>query len=111
MVEKRNKSQIIRDLGDWAHATDNEILMVIPHEARIGFKDTATVVRRVSYGVHPLVVHTAILTPKDEPLNVSFENGDYFESSDQRYAMSRAVERSRGFESMSHYKASAGISE
>ena len=111
MVEKRSKTEIIRDLSDWAHATDNEILLVIPHGARIGFEDTATVLRRVSYGVHPLVVHTAILTPKDKPLNVSFESGDYFESSDQRYAMCRAVERSRGFESMSHYTTAAIIQD
>lgn len=111
MVEKRNKTEIIRDLSDWAHATDNEILMVIPHQSRNGFKDTATVLRRVSYGVHPLVVHTAILTDKSKPLNVHFETGDYFEDHLERDAMARAVERSLTHNSLAQFYATAAGSE
>lgn len=98
MTNLRNEAEILRDLGDWAHATATEFLLVIPHESRLGEFDSATVVRRVDFGNHPLAVHTAILSPKskDGDIAVSFEYGNYYHLDYKHTAMARAVERATG---------------
>lgn len=80
-----NTNDIISAVAHKAREEGSDILLIIPHLVRPGRLPSATVLRTVAYGIHPLVVHTAAIRDS----GIQFGRGDYFHKSE----MSKAVEQ------------------
>jgi hypothetical protein len=72
----------------------SEILAICPLPQRLGCKPEAVVIRTVSYGLHPIVVHYAAISenkPADEA--VGFYQGSYFHEGEMREALAEFTSR------------------